>query len=124
MIDPGANKSADITQQALNIAGEGSNEINIVLQDIAGDNTLGNEGSLNVSFSTTDGSMTGTVQSGKDVLDIYGYNPNTSVDITQASGAMVIDDLMQKISTKVQVAAQLLSTANNINKAVQRKLES
>ena len=59
-----------------------------------------------------------TVETGREVLNAYGITGNA--DIRTASGAMVIDDLMQKISTKVQVAAQLLSTANSINKTVSR----
>ena len=62
----------------------------------------------------------GKVESGKEVLDSYGISGEA--DITTAAGAMVIDDLMQKISTKVQVAAQLLSTANNIAKTASRVL--
>jgi hypothetical protein len=52
----------------------------------------------------------------------YGATLTSDMNITDASGAMVIDDLMQKISTKVQVASQLLSSANNIAKTASRIL--
>jgi len=99
---PGGAGHDAILGTALEIATDGCNEINAVLRDIQPDNLLGNaEGHL--------------------VLDKYtGEQSGGTVNITEASGAMVIDDLMQKISTKVQVAAQLLSTANNINKTVSR----
>ena len=96
---------------ALEVAREGCEEINAILSDIQKDNILGND------FATSDLNPD-NIDCGKDVLVNYGIEGEAN--ITQASGAMVIDDLMQKISTKVQVAAQLLSTANNINKTASR----
>jgi len=93
---------------ALAVAGEGCKEINLILTDIQHDNILGNDGAVD----------TENPASGRDVLDKYGILGNAN--ITEASGAMVIDDLMQKISTEVQVAAQLLSTVNTINKTASR----
>ena len=119
-----------IVQQALNIAGGACNEINLVLKDIQGGtgqgaiNVLGDSGTSTGSvwnattMTFTDGD--GVTGSGEEVLKSYGIGG--SADITTAAGAMVIDDLMQKISTKVQVAAQLLSTANNIAKTASRVL--
>jgi len=94
--------------KALEVASDGCNEINSVLKDIQANNILGDDGTTNNGITDT----------GAEVL--AKYNVTGTANITQASGAMVIDDLMQKISTKVQVAAQLLSTANNINKTVSR----
>jgi len=130
----GASVSNDtIVQQALNIAGEACNEINLVLKDIQGGtgqgaiNVLGDsgvDGTWTASTSTyvddTAASHTDGINTGEEVLRSYGIAG--TADITTAAGAMVIDDLMQKISTKVQVAAQLLSTANNIAKTASRVL--
>jgi len=57
-----------------------------------------------------------------------GYDTATATSLTgtsidTAAGAMLIDDLMQKISTKVQVAAQLLATENRLQKEVTRALQ-
>ena len=104
--------SGDVNNQtALDIAGQACQDINIVLRDIQGAAGTGN-GSANVL---------GDCASGTAVLGKYNYLQG-SVDITSASGAMVIDDLMQKISTSVQVAAQLLSTSNNRAKTASRIL--
>ena len=61
-------------------------------------------------------------KNGLTVAKAYGYSNGQAIDISTASGAMVVDDLMQKISTKVQSAAQMLSAANNINKTASRLL--
>jgi hypothetical protein len=52
----------------------------------------------------------------------YGVILNSDLSISTANGAMIIDDLMQKVSTKVQVAAQMLSTANTMAKTASRIL--
>jgi cupin superfamily acireductone dioxygenase involved in methionine salvage len=110
---PSGTGQAAITDAALQIAGDGCSEINLVLADIQADNVLGD----NVSTTATanDGEA-------RPLMTKYGYKATDNANITQASGAMVIDDLMQKISTKVQVASQMLSTANNINKTVARSI--
>ena len=100
----------DIVSNALEIAGDGCNEIGLVLADVQTNNVLGDSETSNAARTVDD--------SGRDVLDRYGISGNAN--ITSASGAMVIDDLMQRISTKVQVASQMLSTANNINKSAAR----
>ena len=87
-----------IVASALAISTDGCTDINTVLSDVQ-DSTL----------STSD-----------TVPKEYGVNLQADLNISSAAGAMVVDDLMQKISTKVQVAAQLLSTANNINKTASR----
>lgn len=53
----------------------------------------------------------------------YGDASLAGTSINTAAGAMLIDDLMQKISTKVQVAAQLLATFNRLQKEVTRALQ-
>jgi hypothetical protein len=94
------NQAADaIVQSALTIAADGVNDISTVLTDVQD-----------------------SVLSAGGVRAEYGDNSTTSLNINTAAGAMVVDDLMQKISTKVQVAAQLLSAANNINKTASRVL--
>jgi len=104
----------DIVEAAYGIANEACGDINTVLTDIQNDSTLG-EG-------TTTGGAGSTA--GRQVLLDYGYEslPTDGINISQASGAMIIDDLMQKISTKVQVAAQLLAAQNNNDKMVFRSL--
>ena len=92
-----------IANIALEIASDGCEAIDAVLRDIVGDSMLG-AGSNNCSAT----------------LSQYSYTLSSGISIDQAAGAMVIDDLMQRISTKVQVAAQLLSTANKNNQTVQR----
>jgi len=87
------------------VAGQGCADINSVLDDIKGDSKL-----TATNFST--GTGTG--------LDSYGVKLTDNLSISSAAGAMVVDDLMQKISTKVQVAAQMLAAANNANKAATR----
>ena len=92
--------------------------------------------------SSSEQYATTPLNGGLEVANRYGYDLNTpiiyntgtiqnpawhasgyaTVDISQASGAMVIDDLMQKISTKVQVAAQMLAATNNIQKTASRIL--
>jgi len=102
---------------ALLVAKEGCMEINAILSDIQTDNVLGDK--IDKSATSTDpNNLITNDGEARWVLSNYGIEGNAN--ITQASGAMVIDDLMQKISTKVQVAAQLLSTANNINKTASR----
>lgn len=114
----------NIVEKAVGIASEGCNEINLVLSDIKDDSYLTGNSDTNETNGASDPSwkVTDTVTGHKDndVLDKYGITLSDNLNISQASGAMVIDDLMQKISTKVQVAAQLLSSANNINKTVSR----
>jgi hypothetical protein len=98
------NQPADqIVGKALAIASDGCLDINAVLVDI----------------SQPDNALTGGTGS---VAEKYGATISGSLSINTAAGAMVIDDLMQKISTKVQVAAQLLSAANNMSKTASRIL--
>lgn len=107
---PGGTAGTDIISSALDIAGKGSDAISTVLQDIQSDSILGGIDAVNRDLSSA----------GQVVLQAYGYSDTAQADIRQASGAMVIDDLMQKISTKVQVASQMLATLNNINKTASR----
>jgi hypothetical protein len=91
-----------VVSGAIDIAEDGCKDITSVLSDIT-DNTL----------SDASGS----------VCEKYGVDlPGAGLNINTAAGAMVVDDLMQKISTKVQVAAQLLSAVNNMSKTVGRTL--
>jgi len=134
---PSGTGQAAITTAALQIAGDGCAEIGTVLTDIQTDNILGNDvtwadaasgagvetqyANDRTAAQVAAGQVsTDTVDKGGEVLWKYGYSKGSNANITQASGAMVIDDLMQKISTKVQVASQMLSTANNINKTASR----
>jgi hypothetical protein len=132
-----ANQDA-IVGKAIGVAQEGCKEIDAILQDIreTGDKSntaldldvnkadvqtessrLGDQTAIDIK----DASGNTTDINGKGVLERYGIGLDApGISITQAAGAMVVDDLMQKISTKVQVAAQLLSTSNNINKTVSR----
>jgi cupin superfamily acireductone dioxygenase involved in methionine salvage len=112
---PSGTGQAAITDAALQIAGDGCSEINLVLADIQADNVLGDDVSTTATTAANDGQA-------RPLMTKYGYKATDNANITQASGAMVIDDLMQKISTKVQVASQMLSTANNINKTVARSI--
>ena len=120
-----------VVGNALEIAGDGCDEINAILKDIQIDNILGNDVAITTEASDatnhtgvetqySNDNLTGgdKIDKGGEVL--YQYGITGEANITQASGAMVIDDLMQKISTKVQVAAQLLSTANKINQTASR----
>ena len=105
---PGGTAGTDIITSAVDIAGTGSADISDVLKDIQSDSILGSDSDVDIQSK------------GKVVLESYGYDSTDTADIRQASGAMVIDDLMQKISTKVQVASQMLATLNNINKTASR----
>jgi hypothetical protein len=96
----------DIISAAVTVAGQGCADIKSVLDDIKLDSDLDK-----VNFSTG---------SGTSGTDSYGVKLDSDLSISSAAGAMVVDDLMQKISTKVQVAAQMLSAANNANKAATR----
>ena len=107
----GVNWNYDIINTALNIEQDAMDDISTVLQDVQ-DNEVGN-------LVLTDGTT-----AGQDLVTEYGYDAGTEVNITDAAGAMVVDDLMQKVSTKGQVAAQLLSTANKINQTVSRILQA
>ena len=100
--NPGTGSADSIVTNALTVASAGATEINSVIQDLGNGNTL-------------DGA-------GLTTLKAYDGSGMSAPNISDASGAMIIDDLMQKISTKVQVAAQLLSTANTINKTVSRTM--
>lgn len=99
----GSANTDNIVTDALNIASGTTNDISNVLTDLNQNNDVLQGAGLNV-------------------LHTYEGAGLNSPNITDASGAMIIDDLMQKISTKVQVAAQLLSTANTINKTVSRTM--
>jgi hypothetical protein len=96
----------DIIAKAVEVAGAGCNDINLVLDDIKADSKL------SASLFSSGTALTG--------LDSYGVKLTNDLPISSAAGAMVVDDLMQKISTKVQVAAQMLAAANNANKAATR----
>lgn len=130
------NVANGVMQSALDIATGGVNEIDLILKDIQGgvraadgandgvNAILGDStvcpwnGTTHVAGTYVNNDADGKLESGREVLDQYSITG--TVDIKTAAGAMVIDDLMQKISTKVQVAAQLLSTANNIAKTASR----
>jgi hypothetical protein len=99
---------ANLTKSAVEIAGTGAENIQKVLLDLQG----GDSG----------GAMNVIDQGAKSLLSQYGYSGDGTVDITKASGAMIIDDLMQKISTQVQVASQLLAGVNNMTKTASRVL--
>ena len=94
-----------VIEKAVFVANQGCTDINSVLTDIKDDSDLDA-----ANYATG----TGTGVNG------YGVKLTTDLSISSAAGAMVVDDLMQKISTKVQVAAQMLSAANNANKAATR----
>jgi hypothetical protein len=97
--------TSDIANTAIQVADQACQDINSVLEDIKPDSDLD-------SANYTTGSGTG--------VNSYGVKLEAPLSISSAAGAMVVDDLMQKISTKVQVAAQMLSAANNANKAATR----
>ena len=103
---PVAETYNNITSNALQVSSDGCNAISNIIADIQDDNRI-NE--------TTSG------KDGVGCAKRYGV-VISDLDISTAAGAMVVDDLMQKISTEVQVAAQMLSTANNLNKTAARIL--
>ena len=112
----------NIVGTAVETAQEACEDISSVLMDISDDNVLGGTG-FNRRPELPKPNEQDDVVTGGDVAASYGATlPSTGLNISEASGAMVIDDLMQKISTKVQVASQLLSTANNIAKTASRIL--
>lgn len=138
-MDIPVNAAGLITESALTIAGDGALDIQNVLQDIQGgevadESTSDEWGNVTVTKEGHDFGASNTLdKAGAAVLEKYGYAVDwsatdtsqygktaTGPNITQASGAMIIDDLMQKISTKVQVASQMLATVNNINKTASR----
>ena len=106
---------AQMATDATASAKAANNDLTKVLTDIQTDNILGND-----EVADWNGTTVTTVSSGADVLKEYGYTG--TADITTATGAMVVDDLMQKISTKVQVASQILAAANNMAKTASRVL--
>ena len=99
-----------VQSNATSIASEAVSEINAVISDIAGDGVLND-----VTAATTT-----SVGGGLTVAKTYEGTTLGNTNIASAAGAMVIDDLMQKISTKVQVAAQILAASNNMTKTVAR----
>ena len=112
-----AQDNSSIMTTAVAVASDGCKEIDAVLTDIRTDSVLGNDGTGTASV----------IDTGSDVVTKYdgtGAITTAGIRIDSAAGAMVIDDLMQKISTKVQVAAQLLSTANSMAKKVMQSLAS
>jgi hypothetical protein len=90
-----------------------------VIQD--GAQKMANDGVKAINEVITDISIDGILVDNAMYHD-YGVTISGSLNISSAAGAMVIDDLMQKISTKVQVAAQLLSGNNNLTKTASRIL--
>jgi hypothetical protein len=109
-----------VIQGALDVASDGCADIQNVLDDIQEGSDLNKNRSAGVVMLKG-----GT---GTDAADHvyatskYGVYLDTDLSISTAAGAMVVDDLMQKISTKVQVAAQLLAASNNMNKTASRIL--
>jgi hypothetical protein len=94
-----------ILDAALVTAKDGCDDLNAILTDVQSDGKINDPAG------------------GLAVAGRYGYDVNAGeIDISTASGAMVVDDLMQKISTKVQSASQMLSAANNIDKTASRIL--
>jgi hypothetical protein len=114
----GPSSSDSVVQNALDTAREGVSDIDDILRDIRGNTgDVTDSGDKNVIGETYNGAQT----KGGEVMDSYGVHVGTGgLQINSAAGAMVVDDLMQKISTKVQVAAQLLSATNNMNKTASR----
>jgi hypothetical protein len=98
----GLGSQDNILNASLEVARDACTDLNTVLTDVQSD------GKIN--------------DTGVAIAQKYGYNNTSEINISTASGAMVVDDLMQKISTKVQSAAQMLSAANNINKTASRLL--
>jgi predicted signal transduction protein with EAL and GGDEF domain len=101
----GLGSQDNILNAAIHVAKIGCDELDAILTDVQPDAKINEEpGGLTVAGS-------------------YGYDKAAGeISVSTASGAMVVDDLMQKISTKVQSAAQMLSAANNINKTASRIL--
>jgi tetrahydromethanopterin S-methyltransferase subunit H len=100
----GLGSQDGILDAALEVARNACTDLDQVLTDVQSDGKINSDQGLSVA--------------GK-----YGYSTGSGeINISTASGAMVVDDLMQKISTKVQSAAQMLSAANNINKTASRLL--
>ncbi len=98
----------NILDNALTVAGDGVDDIAHVLADVEA-----NGGKIN----------NGNGQSGLTVAHNHGLDTSVpEIDISTAAGAMVVDDLMQKISTEVQTASQMLSAANNLTKTASRIL--
>jgi hypothetical protein len=105
----GLGSQDNILNQALEVARGGCLQLDAILNDVQ-DGTINN--------LTESGNVNGLA-----VAQSYGYSSDGGpISVSTASGAMVVDDLMQKISTKVQCAAQMLSAANNINKTASRIL--
>lgn len=132
--DANAMSGDSVVSNALKTASEGVSDIDTILRDIRGDsdptvdkdgNTVAavtDSGSKNVigELDADAGTKSGKTAGG-DVMTSYGVKVgDEGLQINSAAGAMVVDDLMQKISTKVQVAAQLLSATNNMNKTASR----
>ncbi len=127
-INIGANVSDNMLSNAIQSATNACDDIDDITIDCL-DGTLGDGDQLDKTGGNyydvggrPDANNPNHTMLLSQVPEEYGFAQGTTVDISQASGAMVIDDLMQKISTKVQVASQLLSTANNIAKTASRIL--
>jgi len=97
-----------VQSNATSMASTAVDEINSVIKDIASDGMLNND------------VVEGVANTGLTVAKTYEGSTLGNTNIASAAGAMVIDDLMQKISTKVQVAAQILAASNNLTKTVAR----
>ena len=97
-----------VQSNATSMASTAVDEINKVIKDIASDGMLNND------------VVEGVANTGLTVAKTYEGSTLGNTNIASAAGAMVIDDLMQKISTKVQVAAQILAASNNLTKTVAR----
>jgi hypothetical protein len=100
--------ASEVQSNATSIASTAVDEINKVIKDIASDGWVNND------------VVAGVANQGLTVAQGYEGTTLGNTSIATAAGAMVIDDLMQKISTKVQVAAQILAASNNLTKTVAR----
>ncbi|MFC1560002.1 hypothetical protein ACFL4F_02725 [Candidatus Margulisiibacteriota bacterium] len=117
---PQGSTPDSITGAALRVAVAGCTEIDAVLADISSDNSLNDSVFFNDANSNQiQDAGEATIKDAGWINDQYGINVNGGLDTSSAAGAMVVDDLMQKISTKVQVAAQLLATSNKMGQMVQ-----
>jgi hypothetical protein len=90
-------------------------DIMAAVAEIAGgatNNTSGNYG-VQVDYSTG----TGRLNFGS-VATMAGLGPNTTVDITTGAGALVLDDVLQVMSTMQQSAAQLVAAENKAQQQV------
>jgi hypothetical protein len=90
-------------------------DIMAAVAEIAGGTPNATSGSYGVQVDYSTGS--GRLNFGT-VATMAGLGPNTTVDIQTGAGALVLDDVLQVMSTLQQAAAQMVAAENKAQQQV------